>query len=142
MIRLAYMEQSMADSFSFSSLKDMIVVSIGFDKSDTDFIGTWRVCNRRSGNSSVYVQSFACLEGPVAEHYENEVRTIGNPEFPIEKVVRSLINDQLYCVAISTPNAKSCACLVFKAIPGSAPLSDRKIEIVLRNVVVPKEAVE
>ncbi len=88
----------MPNSYTFSSLRNMIVVSIGFDKSDSDFIGTWRVCNRKGGNSSAHVQSFACLEGPVAENHKNESKTIGNSKFPVKEVVQSLFYDQLYCL--------------------------------------------
>ena len=74
MIKRMFLDGAYVESSLFSSLSNKIVVSIGFDKSDSDFIGTWRVCNRRKGNSSVFVQSFACLEGPVAENYENEIK--------------------------------------------------------------------
>ena len=73
MIQRVIKEGSFEESFTFSSLKNMIVVAAGLDKSYSDFIGTWRVCNRKRGNLSLYVQLFACLEGPVAECYENEI---------------------------------------------------------------------
>ena len=72
-----------------------IVISVGFDKSDSDFVGTWRPCNRRNGNSAVFVQTFACLEGPVSEDYANEMITIGRPEFPIRYTIQSLVDDSL-----------------------------------------------
>ena len=62
-----FLDKTFQPSFDFSSMTDTIVISGGFDKSDSDFVGTWRPCNRRNGNSAVYVQTFACLEGPVSE---------------------------------------------------------------------------
>ena len=68
----------MEKSIDFSSLEDILLVAVGFDKNDSDFVGTWRPCNRQKGNSAIFVQTFACLEGPVCECYENEEITI-NP---------------------------------------------------------------
>ena len=118
------MEGTFEESSTFSALQNMVVISIGFDKSDEDFIGTWRVCNRKGGNSSLFVQSFACLEGPVAENYENEKRTIGNDKFPIRKTVQDLVDDRLYCLSVTTPNRRSCACLVIKPTPELAPVTE------------------
>ena len=94
----------------------MLVVAVGFDKSDADFIGTWRVCNRRKGNSAQFVQSFACLEGPVAENYKNEIKTIGNPEFPVKKMMQHLADDSLYTLVLSASSSElvdKCSCFVF-----------------------------
>ena len=87
MLRRMFMDGGFRASQSVSSLLNQLIVTVGFDKSDSDFIGTWRICNRYRGNSSLYVQSFACLEGPVAENYENEVKTIGNSNFPVKDTI-------------------------------------------------------
>ena len=78
MIRQMFLDNVCKSSLSFSALINMLVVMVGFDRSDSDFIGTWCACNCRRGNLAVYVQSFACLKGPVAKNYENESKTIGN----------------------------------------------------------------
>ena len=106
----------MEDGFVFLSLKDQIVVSVGFDKSDTDFVGTMHPCNRYKGNASINVQSFAVLEGPVAENYENEVLTIGNDIYPIKKTIQSLVDDNLYALSLLTCDGQmiqKCLCFVF-----------------------------
>ena len=87
MISRMFMDNSFQESLDFSSMSATIVISVGFDKSDSDFVGTWRPCNRRNGNSAVFVQTFACLEGPVSEDYANEMVTIGRPEFPIRYTI-------------------------------------------------------
>ena len=56
-------------SLEFSSLVDKIVISIGLDKAASDLIETVRVCNRRQGNSRLFVQAMACLLGPITEEY-------------------------------------------------------------------------
>jgi len=65
MISCMFMDNTFQDSLDFSSMVDTIVTSVGFDKRDLDFVGTWWPCNRINGNSAMYVQMFACLEGPV-----------------------------------------------------------------------------
>ena len=62
-----YLDGAYENSFSFTSVKDKLAVAIGINKSDKDLVGTWRICNRKKGNSGLHVQAFACLEGPVAE---------------------------------------------------------------------------
>ena len=121
-----FMDNTFEDSFTFSSLVDQIIISIGFDKSDSDFVGTWRPCNRKNGNSALFVQTFACLEGPVTEDYANELVTIGNPEFPIKATVQELVDDSLYTLVASDIDAKDgrvrkCACFVFVLFPGRGP---------------------
>ena len=106
------------------SLVEMLVVAVGFDKSDSDFVGSWRPCNRQGGNSSLFVQQFACLEGPVAENYENEVKTIGNPEYPIQSMIQSLADDRLHTIVITASSGgevKNCACFVFMPVPFLRP---------------------
>ena len=97
-----FLDNVYKNSKSFSALVDMLVVMVGFDKSDSDFIGTCRACNRTRGGLSVYVQSFACLEGQVAENYENKIKTIGSNQFPVRMTVQSLVDDSLYCLALTT----------------------------------------
>ena len=55
MLRRMFLDNSVQPSISFSSLTNVIVVAVGFDKSDSDFVGTWRACNRLKGNSSLCV---------------------------------------------------------------------------------------
>jgi hypothetical protein len=144
MIRRMYLDGSYVESYSFCSLRSVLVVAVGFDKSDSDFIGTWRVCNRRKGNSSVFVQSFACLEGPVAENYENEKKTIGNDKFPVKAIVSSLVNDEMYSLTLRTfasGYVESCVSFVFKPTPVAAPLSVRRLDVVLAKQTVPETEV-
>ena len=84
MLRRMFLDNTYQKSQEFSSLQDMLVVSIGFDKSDSDFVGTMRPCNWKKGNAAVYVQCVCCLEGPVAENYENKIKTVGNMDFPVK----------------------------------------------------------
>ena len=45
MIRRIFLDDAYKSSFSFSSVKDKLVVAIDIEKSNTDLVGTWRVCN-------------------------------------------------------------------------------------------------
>ena len=103
MLRRLVLDCGLCESFTFSSLRNCLAGAVGFNKSDKDFIGTWRICNRFPGNVSLFVQSFACLEGPVAKNYENESRKIGNNDFLIKEMVSSIRNDYLYALTLETP---------------------------------------
>ena len=96
-----FMDNSFQESLDFSLMSETIVISVGFDKSDSDFVGTWRPCNRRNGNSAVFVQTFACLEGPVSEDYANEMVTTGKPEYPIRYTIQQLVDDSLHVLMLS-----------------------------------------
>ena len=89
------MDNTFQESYLFSSLADQTVVSVGFDKSDSDVVGTWRPCYRKGGSSALYVQTVACFEGPVSEYYANEIITIGKPEYRIRYTIQSLVDDSL-----------------------------------------------
>ena len=102
MFRRMFLDNTVEKSIDFSSLEDMLLVAVGFDKSDSDFVGTWRPCNRRNGNSAIFVQTFACLEGPVCECYENEEITIANGDYPIQDTIQQLVDDRLYCLVSAT----------------------------------------
>ena len=95
MINLGRKDGAWRESSTFSSLVKKVVVTVGFDKSDSDFLGTCRICNHHKGNLSNYAQLFASLEGPVAENYQNEMKTIGNDSFPMRATVQVLFNDHL-----------------------------------------------
>ena len=90
MLRRMFMDNTFQDSSEFSSLNNKIVISIGFNKSDSNFLGTWRPCNRKKGNLSLFVQTFACLEGPVCEDYINELITIGKRSIQFDLQFRVL----------------------------------------------------
>ena len=55
MLRQMFLDNRFELSSTFISLKHMLVVLIGFDKSDSDFIGIWRPCNCNNGNSTLFV---------------------------------------------------------------------------------------
>ena len=66
------------------------------------------------------MQSFACLEGPVAENYENKIKITGSNQFPVQMAIQSLVDDSLHCLALTTRlrgKVKLCSCLVFNAVP-------------------------
>jgi hypothetical protein len=134
MIRRMFMDNTFQESYSFSSLVDQIVISVGFDKSDSDFVGTWRPCNRKGGNSALYVQTFACLEGPVSKDYANEMLTIGKPEYPIRYTIQSLIDDSLQALVFTEVladggNVKNCGCFIFTPSPPTPPGMIRSIKV-------------
>ena len=69
---------------------------------------------------ALFVQSFVCLEGPVSENYENELKTIGNPEFPIQETIQSLVDDLLYTLVLTAQLSglvQTCAYFVFMLVP-------------------------
>ena len=90
MIRLVIVDNAWEDSFSFSSLRDKVVVAMGIDKSDLDLIQTIRVCNRKKGNASVCIQALACLLGSVVEEYYNKIITFGSPLYPISETIHTV----------------------------------------------------
>ena len=87
MIRFVIVDDAWEDSFLFSSLRNTVVAAMEIDKSDSDLIQTIRVCNCKKGNVSIYVQALACLLGPVAEKYYNEIITFGSPLYPISETL-------------------------------------------------------
>ena len=136
MINRMLLDGTYQDSFMFSSLHDTIVVVAGIDKSEHDLVGTWRVCNREEGNSSLYVQAFACLEGPVSENWENEKNSFFSPAFPTGNFIRKLIDDYLQCLIFTvgagskldnTPSNSICA--IFVPIPSQAQCEKRHFDV-------------
>jgi len=69
-----YLDSRFERSFDFSSISNMLVVAVavGFDNSDSNCMGIWQPCNQQKSNLVLYVQTLACLEGPVDECYENK----------------------------------------------------------------------
>ena len=63
------------------------------------------------------MQAFACLEGPVAENYENEYMIISNDDFPAKDTVGSILNDDLYALTLLAPTNCDATYFVFKAVP-------------------------
>jgi len=79
-IKRMFLDNTFQISQDVSSLINMILISVGFDKSDSDFVRTWCPCTRNIGSSVLFVQTFACLEGTVSEDYANDLITIGRQE--------------------------------------------------------------
>ena len=131
MLRRMFLDNSYEDSIVFSSKKNKLAVSIVFNRSDKDFVGTWRPCNRIMGNSGLYVQAFACLEGPVLECYENEIITIGNPAYPTRDTIQHLVDDFFFALVFLAENdgERICACTIFMPIPTPAQLTSREFEV-------------
>jgi len=141
MLRRMFMDGGFRASQSVVSLSNQLIVTVGFDKSDSDFIGTWRICNRYRGNSSLYVQSFACFEGPDSESYENEVKTIGNLKFPVKDVIQALVDDHLYGLTLTTRMASICTCFVFKPTPVLPPVTICQLNVNLTRLVISESLV-
>ena len=131
MFRRMFLDGEYEESSSFSSQINKLAISIGFDKSDKDFVGTWRPCNRRNGNSGLYVQAFACLEGPVAECYENEIITIGNPAYPTGETVQHLVDDFMFAMVFMAKKGRNqiCSCSLFLPIPTPEQLTPRQTAV-------------
>jgi len=87
-------------SIVFSSMTNAMIIAVGFNKSDSDFVGTWRPCNRLKGNSAIFFQTFACLEGLVCECYENKKINIANPEYAIQQTIQQLVDNRMYSLVI------------------------------------------
>jgi len=115
-----FLDNAVQSSIAFCSFPNVIVVAVGFDKCDSDFVGTWRACNRFKENSSLFVQTFACLEGPVCENYENKKITIANPNYPIQQTIQQLVDDSMYTLVIKASEygcVQRCECYVFTRTP-------------------------
>ena len=57
------------------------------------------------------MQAFLCLEGPVAECYENEIITLGNPAYPTRETIQHLVNN-FYFALVFTANNKPYMCML------------------------------
>jgi len=115
-----FLDNVVQPSIGFSSLSNVIVVAVGFDNSDANFVGTWHACNRLKGNSALFVQTFTCLEGPVCKNYENEKIIIANPDYPIQQTIQQLLDDKLYTLVIKASAhgcVQKCECYVFTRTP-------------------------
>ena len=117
------------DSFEFLLLVDKIVISIGLDKATSDLIETVRVCNRRQGNSRLFVQAMACLLGPVAEEYYNEIVSFGSPLYPVSQTTQFLFDDFYFNLLFFSENEKQqfCCSLLFLPIPKGKKIEERTI---------------
>ena len=149
MVNRMILDGSYETSFDFCSLVDQLVVSFGFDKSENDFVGTMRVLNRREGNSALFVQSFACLEGPVAETYDNELKTVFNPTLPTRAFVRDLADDFLQCLIFTigagsdlTQAPTRSVCAMFIPIPTLCPCRRRPLTVKYRPLPINESMVE
>ena len=47
-----------------------------------------------------YFQTFACLEGPVCECYENKKINIANPEYAIQQTIQQQVDNRMYSLVI------------------------------------------
>jgi len=93
-----------------------------------------------NGNSAVYVQTFACLEGPVSRDYDNKMVTIGKPEYPIRYTIQQLVDDSMHALMLServgeevnnSSGVNSCGCLIFIPSPPTPPGMKRCIRVTL-----------
>ena len=91
-----HLDGAKEESSIFCSLRGNIIVAIGIDKSDKDLVGTVRMCNRRKGNSGLHVQAFGCLEGLVAECYDNEIISFGSSSLPTCVTLQGLVDDHYF----------------------------------------------
>ena len=129
MIASAVVDGTYMDSFEFSSLVDKIVISIGLDKAASDLIETVRLCNRRQGNSRLFVQAMACLLGPVAEEHYNEIVTFGSPLYPVSQTSQFLFDDFYFNLLFfgENNNQQFCCSSLFVPIPKGEKLEERSI---------------
>jgi len=137
-----FLDNTFEESLAFILLKDMLLVAVGFDKSDSDFMGTWRPCNRHKGNSAIFVQIFASLEGPVCECYENEEITIGNAEYLIQDTIQKLVDDWLYCMVfqvLQRGNVVKCECYVFSPLPLLHAGAHRPLHVINQAATITKD---
>ena len=118
-IASAVLDGAYMDSFEFSSLVDKIVISIGIDEATSDLIETVRVCNRRKDNSRLFVQAMACLLGPVAEEYYNEIVSFGSPMYPVAQTTQFLFDDFYFYLLFfgENGNERFCCSSMFLPIP-------------------------
>jgi len=136
-----FLDNTFQKSIDSSPLVDMRVVSVGFDKSNSDFVGTWRPCSRRNGNSALFVQTFVCLEGNVSEDCANEVQTIGKPNYPIKDTMQWLVDDVMY-VLVATESDRSkdlvtaCSCFIFLPVPTPPPVTKWPVQVELLPLAV------
>jgi len=119
----------------------MLVVSVGFDKSDSDFGGTRRPCNRRNDNSALFAQTFACLAGPVSEDYDNEVATLEKSDYPIKDTIQRLVDDSLYALVVTERDCSkdlvtACSCFIFQPVSTPPPGTKRPLQVELLPVMV------
>lgn len=125
------------DSFSICSQRNKLIMVWGINKSDTDVTCSMRVCNRKKGNSSLHVQMIASIEN-AAETYENEVKTIFNPEYPTGRFLQRSVNDDYHMMVFKigasrhTKGApRTCTCALFLPTPTLERCMLRQIDVEL-----------
>jgi len=113
-------------------MENKLISSIGIDKGGNNLLATMRDCNWRRGNTGIHVQCPACLEGPVAECYENLQLTMFNPMFPIQQTFNDLVSDYYFSLVIigKKDHRTHCASVsIFKPIPCPAQLTMRDFNV-------------
>lgn len=110
----AISDGSFEESFTFSSLRDKLVVVFGGDRGGEAFSMLIRVANRAKGNASRYCQLLALFEDG-AECYENIRDSILSLLFPVRNFLQLLLDDKLLAIVVTIETEdgqKECTCVV------------------------------
>ena len=94
---------------------------------------------------AAFVQSFACLEIPVAKNYQNKKKTIGNPDFPLWYMMESFCDDSLCGLALMLGTAISVTTylyFIFKPTPVVVPGIVRPIKVKLTHHTITESNVQ
>ena len=123
------------NSSAICSRENKLIMVFGIDRSDTDLTCSQRLCNRKDGNSSLHVQPIACVE-KCSEKYENESKTIFNPNYPTGTYLQSMVNDDCQMMVVSLGKSDTfegapsyCTCALFRPTPTQEPCYSRNFDV-------------
>ena len=142
--RSTFVSGEYENSCSFSCLKNKLVSSIGMDKGGNNLLATMRDCNRRKGNAGIHVQCPGCLEGPVAECYENVNLTFCNPIFSLRQTFNDLVGDFYFSLVFFADRIngnRAASVSIFKPVPLPPQLTNRKFNVTFSHLSIPANVV-
>jgi len=114
--------------------KNKIVLTYNIDKGGDDILASIRLLNRKNGNSMKHTYMIASVGGPVMESYNNELKTIFSPEFPIRDIIQDWVYDSLFVLSIevrTNSNKSQCQSITLKPSTFAGICVDRSIEAIL-----------
>ena len=90
------------------------------------------------------MQAFCCLEGPVAESYDNEIIMIGNPAYLTRETIQHLADDYLFVLIFTAKKGSKhiCACSMFLPVATPDQLTPRKFDVTYQPLALKESIVQ
>ena len=89
------------------------------------------------------MQALACLLGPVAEEYYNEMITFGSPLYPISETTQLLFDDSYFSLVFygKTGSGRICSSTIFLPIPMDEKCKERRLNAGYSSALVSESVV-